>query len=144
MPDLSHPLISKKRNGQQIRVGDIKRAGAVHRESEPARWFSCCSYFPGLLSLTDAIGNEIHPSRWGAVVSMAKKIGCVPRTLHEWVRKAEIDSGKRAGVPTDVTKEVKALRRENCTRPTDFLRKTSAYFPRWSSTAHSSENRLHR
>jgi len=34
-----------------------------------------------------------------AVVSIAPKIGCVPRTLHEWVKKAEVDSGKRAGAP---------------------------------------------
>jgi len=30
-----------------------------------------------------------HPSRWAAVVSSAEKIGCVPQTLHEWVKKAE-------------------------------------------------------
>ena len=43
-----------------------------------------------------------YPSRWAAVVSIAEKIGCVPQTLHEWVKKAEVDSGKRAGVPTEV------------------------------------------
>lgn len=30
-----------------------------------------------------------HPSRWAAIVSIAAKIGCVPQTLHEWVKKAE-------------------------------------------------------
>ena len=30
-----------------------------------------------------------HPSRWAAVVSIAEKIGCVPQTLLEWVKKAE-------------------------------------------------------
>ena len=39
-----------------------------------------------------------HASRWAAIVSVAGKIGCVPQTLFEWVRKAEVDSGKRAGV----------------------------------------------
>ena len=42
-----------------------------------------------------------YPSRWSAVVSVADKIGCVPQTLHEWVKRAKIDSGKRAGVPAD-------------------------------------------
>ena len=37
-----------------------------------------------------------HPSRGPAVVSIAEKIGCVPQTLHEWLKKAEVDSGKRA------------------------------------------------
>ena len=54
-----------------------------------------------------------HASRWAAVVSIAAKIGCVPQTLHEWVKKAEVDSGKRAGVPSDVAERVKALEREN-------------------------------
>ena len=34
--------------------------------------------------------------------SIAAKIGCTAQTLHEWVKKAERDSGVRAGVPTDV------------------------------------------
>jgi transposase-like protein len=36
-----------------------------------------------------------HASRWAAVVSISAKIGCTPQTLHEWVKKAEIDSGRR-------------------------------------------------
>jgi len=39
-----------------------------------------------------------HPSRWAAVVSIAAKIGCAGQTLHEWVKKAEVDSGMRAGM----------------------------------------------
>lgn len=42
-----------------------------------------------------------HPSRWAAVSSIAAKIGCSPATLHEWVKKTEVDSGKRAGLPSD-------------------------------------------
>lgn len=38
-----------------------------------------------------------HPSRWAAVSSIAAKIGCSPSTLHEWVKKTEVGSGKRAG-----------------------------------------------
>jgi len=34
-----------------------------------------------------------HPPRWAAVVAVAEKIGCVPQTLHECVRKAEVDAG---------------------------------------------------
>ena len=53
------------------------------------------------------------PSRWSAVVSVSDKIGCAPQTLHEWVKKAEVDSGNRAGVPTDTADKLKALEREN-------------------------------
>jgi transposase-like protein len=71
-----------------------------------------------------------HPSRWAAVVSIAEKIGCVPQTLHEWVKKAEVDAGKRAGVPSDVAERVKALERENreLRQANEILRKASAYF----------------
>ena len=31
-----------------------------------------------------------HPSRWAAIVSISEKIGCVPQTLHEWVKEAQI------------------------------------------------------
>jgi transposase len=55
-----------------------------------------------------------HPSRWAAICSIAAKIGCTPQTLNEWVNKAEVDSGARARVPTDVTGRLKALERENC------------------------------
>jgi transposase len=71
-----------------------------------------------------------HPSRWAAVTSIATKIGCTPQTLHDWVKKAEIDSRKRAGVPTDMTEKLKALERENreLRQANEILRKASAYF----------------
>ena len=71
-----------------------------------------------------------HPSRCAAVTSIAAKIGCTPQTLHDWVKKAEIDSGQRAGVPTDMAEKLKALERENCElrQANEILRKASAYF----------------
>ena len=71
-----------------------------------------------------------HPSRWSAVTSIAAKIGCTPQTLHDWVKKAEIDSGQRAGVPTDLAEKLKALERENreLRQANEILRKASAYF----------------
>ena len=71
-----------------------------------------------------------HPSRWAGIVSISEKIGCVPQTLHEWVKKAEVDDGKRAGVPTDVAEKLKVLERENreLRQANEILRKASAYF----------------
>jgi transposase-like protein len=64
------------------------------------------------------------------VVSVADKIGCAPQTLHEWVKKVEVDSGRRAGVPTDTAEKLKALERENreLRQANEILRKASAYF----------------
>src|SRR5271156_1271663 len=72
-----------------------------------------------------------HASRWAAVSSIAAKIGCTAQTLHEWVKKAERDSGVRAGVPTDVATKLKALERENreLRQDNEILRKARAYFP---------------
>ncbi|WP_354256736.1 IS3 family transposase [Bradyrhizobium sp. F1.13.3] len=71
-----------------------------------------------------------HPSRWAAVTSIAAKIGCTAQTLHDWVKKAEIDSGQRAGVPTEMAEKLKALERENreLRQANEILRKASAYF----------------
>lgn len=71
-----------------------------------------------------------HPSRWAAVISIATKIGCTPQTLHDWVKKAEVDSGQRAGVPTDMAEKLKALERENreLGQANEILRKAIAYF----------------
>ena len=71
-----------------------------------------------------------HPSRWTAVSSIAAKIGCSAHTLLDWVKKAEVDSGKRGGIPTDVADKLKSLERENreLRQANDILRKASAYF----------------
>jgi len=68
-----------------------------------------------------------HPSRWAAVMSIAEKIGCVPQTLHEWLKKAELDSGKRAGVPSEVADKLERENRE-LRQANEILRKASAYF----------------
>ncbi len=71
-----------------------------------------------------------HPSRWAAISSIAAKIGCTAQTLNEWVKKAEVDAGKRAGVPADTAERLKALERENreLRQANEILRKASAYF----------------
>ena len=57
-------------------------------------------------------------------------MGGTSPTLHEWVKKAEVDSGKRAGVPTEMADRLKALERENreLRQANEILRKASAYF----------------
>ena len=53
-----------------------------------------------------------YPSLWAAIESISAKIGCVPQTLHEWVRKQEVDAGVRPGITSDERERVKALERE--------------------------------
>jgi transposase-like protein len=58
------------------------------------------------------------------------QIGCTPQTLHDWVKKAEVDSGRRAGVPAEMADKLKALERENLElrQANEVLRKAGAYF----------------
>ncbi len=70
-----------------------------------------------------------HPSRWAAITSIAGKIGCTAQTLNEWVKKAEVDSGRKPGLTTDMAARLKALERENreLRQANEILRKASAY-----------------
>ena len=71
-----------------------------------------------------------HPSRWAAITSIAGKIGCTAQTLSDWVKKAEVDSGRKPGLTTDIAAKLKALERENreLRQANEILRKASAYF----------------
>ncbi len=71
-----------------------------------------------------------HRSRWATILSIAGKIGCTAQTLNEWVKKAEVDSGRKPGLTTDMAAKLKALERENreLRQVNEILRKASAYF----------------
>ncbi len=70
-----------------------------------------------------------HDSRWSAILSVSSKIGCAAQTLNEWIKKAVVDRGGRAGLPTEVAEKLKALERENreLRQANEILRKASAY-----------------
>lgn len=71
-----------------------------------------------------------YPSLWAAVESIAPKIGCVPQTLLEWVKRAEIDAGTRPGTTTTELQRIKELERENkeLRRANEILKTASAFF----------------
>ena len=73
-----------------------------------------------------------YPSLWAAIESMAPKIGCVPQTRHEWVRKHEVDTGLRDGVTTEERERLKALEREvkALRQANEILNLASAFFAR--------------
>lgn len=71
-----------------------------------------------------------HESQWAAIGSIAAKIGCTAETLRKWVRRAERDRGRRAGLSTTERDRLKELERENreLKRANEILRKASAFF----------------
>ena len=71
-----------------------------------------------------------YPSLWAAIESIAPKIGCVPQTLHEWVKRDEVDAGARPGITTADREQIKALEREvkELLRAKEIRKTASAFF----------------
>jgi transposase len=71
-----------------------------------------------------------YGSQWGAISSIAGKIGCTAETLRRWVRRAERDEGLRPGPTSADQARVRELERENreLRQANEILRKASAYF----------------
>jgi transposase-like protein len=71
-----------------------------------------------------------HESQWAAINSIASKIGCTAESLRKWVRQAERDQGKRAGLTTAEREHLKELEREvsELKRANEILRKAAAFF----------------
>jgi transposase len=71
-----------------------------------------------------------YSSLWAAITSIAPKIGCVPQTLNEWVRKHETDTGLRDGVTSEERERIKTLEREvkELRRANEILKLASAFF----------------
>jgi transposase len=77
---------------------------------------------------------EVRPnydSEWAAIGAVAQRLGIgTAETLRKWVRQAEVDAGRRPGVSTDESAELKRLRRENAElrRANEILKAASAFF----------------
>lgn len=71
-----------------------------------------------------------HASQWAAIVSVAAKIGCTPETLRGWVRRVEVDEGRRPGLTTDERAKLKELERDNreLRRANEILKSASLFF----------------
>jgi len=74
-------------------------------------------------------GSE-YDSQWAAITSIAGKLGMSAETLRLWVRKAEVDQGRRPGVTSDERERVKELERENreLRRANEILKAAAAFF----------------
>jgi transposase len=61
---------------------------------------------------------------------VASKIGCSAETLRHWIRKDEVDTGKREGLTTSEREHMKQLEKENreLKKANEILRLASAYF----------------
>ena len=71
-----------------------------------------------------------YPSLWAAIESIVPKIGCVPQTLNEWVKRDQVDTGARDGITTTEMQRLKDLERENkeLRKANEILKLASAFF----------------
>jgi len=71
-----------------------------------------------------------YPSEWAAMTAISAKLGMTPETLRIWVRRTEIDDGKRPGITTDEQKKIKDLEREvkELKRANEILKDASIFF----------------
>ena len=69
-------------------------------------------------------------SQWEAISSVAHKLGPTPETVRKWVRRTEVDTGRRPGLTTDERERLKRLERENreLRRANEILKSASAFF----------------
>lgn len=72
-----------------------------------------------------------YDSQWAAMCAVAGKLGVgSPETLRTWVRRAEVDAGRRPGLASEQSEELRRLRRENAElrRANEILKAAAAFF----------------
>ncbi len=72
-----------------------------------------------------------YSSEWAAIESVAAKLGIgSAQTLLNWVRRDQVDAGKRPGVTSEIAEELRRLRAENreLKRANDILKSASTFF----------------
>lgn len=71
-----------------------------------------------------------YPSQWQAIRSIGEKLGVHHESLRIWVRRAEVDEGRRPGLTTDERVWLKELERENreLRRANEILKSASVFF----------------
>ena len=71
-----------------------------------------------------------YPSQWKAITSIGERLGVHQESLRVWVRRAEVDGGRRPGLTSDERARLKELERENreLRRANEILKSASALF----------------
>jgi transposase-like protein len=66
----------------------------------------------------------------GVISRVARQLGVGDQSLRNWVRQAEIDSGRRHGLSTEERARMKALEKENreLRRANEILKSAAAFF----------------
>lgn len=79
--------------------------------------------------VTDRLEEENAPSQYVVMNEVAPKLGVATETLRRWCVKGEVAAGKRAGVATGESQELRRLKRENAElrRANEILKTASGF-----------------
>src|SRR3954447_16166616 len=79
--------------------------------------------------------RDEHSSEWAAIQSIAGKLGMTSETLRLWVRRDDVDQGRRPGVTSAERERIRDLEREvrELGRANEILKAASAFFACMSS-----------
>jgi transposase len=72
-----------------------------------------------------------YSTEWNAIEAVASKLGIgSAETLRKWIRRSEIDAGKRPGVTSEESAEVRKLRAEvrELRRANEILKAAAGFF----------------
>ncbi len=78
--------------------------------------------------------EQEYDTRTACIVAVAKRLGVSYETLRRWVNQAEVDTGQRDGVPTDIARENRELKRKNreLEETVEILKAATSFFARES------------
>jgi transposase len=87
--------------------------------------------------------RDEYPSEWAAMTGIWSKLGMTAETLRAWVRRAEVDQGRRPGFTTDERERLKAQEKENreLRRANEILKDASIFFVATDAAAKSVDRR---
>ncbi len=73
-----------------------------------------------------------YDSEWAAMCAISSRLGMTAETLRKWVRRAEVDAGKAAGVSSETARELSELRRKNreLEATIEILKAATSFFAR--------------
>ncbi len=77
---------------------------------------------------------EEYDTRTACLEAVAKRLGVSYESLRRWINQSEVDTGQRDGVPSDVARELRELKRKNrdLEETIEILKAATSFFARES------------
>ncbi len=79
-----------------------------------------------------------YDTRTACVTAVAKRLGVSYESLRRWINQAEVDGGVRDGVPSEMARENRELKRKNreLEQTIEILKAATSFFVRESDPRH--------